>query len=320
MVSGRGLGLTGGTLDKLESIEGYRTDLSVAESAAVLQQVGAFIVGASERIAPADRRLYALRDVTGTVESIPLITASILSKKLAANLDALVMDVKVGSGAFMKTNEQAFELCQSLISVGKQAGLPTTAIVTDMDQPLGAAVGNAIEVNESIDVLQGGGPPEVREVTVELGANLLLQVGRATDRDEAITRLAGSLADGSAYERFQAMIAAQGGQLRGRLPLADKHVMTASQSGFVQSLACEAIGTTVVAMGGGRRKVGDRIDHRVGVEVQCRVGDAVQAGQPILTAYYHGDDRGEYLERLSGAVTIVPVPVQPRPLVIRRFD
>jgi pyrimidine-nucleoside phosphorylase len=320
MISGRGLGLTGGTLDKLESIEGFRTDLSVPESAAVLQQVGAFIVGASQQIAPADRRLYALRDVTGTVESVPLITASILSKKLAANLDALVMDVKVGSGAFMKTNDQAFELCESIIRVGKQAGLPTTAIVTDMDQPLGAAVGNAIEVNESIDVLQGGGPGEVREVTVELGANLLLQFGRATDRGEAIKRLTESLTDGSAYERFQAMIAAQGGKLRGRLPLADQHVLNASQSGFVQSLACETIGTTVVAMGGGRRKVGDRIDHRVGVEVQCRVGDAVQAGQPILTAYCQSDDHAESLQRLSAAVTIVPEPVQPKPLIVRRFD
>ena len=191
MISGRGLGLTGGTLDKLESIDGFQTQLPPDQSHKVLREVGAFIVGASERIAPADRKLYALRDVTGTVESIPLITASILSKKLAANLDALVMDVKTGNGAFMKTQQQATELAESLVRVGRQAGLPTTALLPDMDQPLGQSIGNAIEVNESVEVLQGLGG-EVRDLTIELCAELLVQVRVAATLDDARVRLAAS--------------------------------------------------------------------------------------------------------------------------------
>lgn len=188
MISGRGLGLTGGTLDKLESIDGFQTQLPPDQSLRVLREVGAFIVGASERIVPADRRLYALRDVTGTVESIPLITASILSKKLAANLNALVMDVKTGSGAFMKTQQQATELAESLVRVGRQAGLPTSVILSDMDQPLGQSVGNAVEINESVAVLEGH-RGEVRDLTIELCAELLMQVGVAATLDDGRLRL-----------------------------------------------------------------------------------------------------------------------------------
>ena len=191
MISGRGLGLTGGTLDKLESISGFCTQLSTDQSNRVLAEAGAFIAGASERIAPADRKLYALRDVTGTVESIPLITSSILSKKLAANLDALVMDVKVGSGAFMKTHDHAEQLARTIVSVGRRAGLHTTAILSDMDQPLGSAIGNAIEVNEAIEVLRGEGPYEVRELTIELCVGLLVQAQVTATREEAIRRLTG---------------------------------------------------------------------------------------------------------------------------------
>lgn len=320
MISGRGLGLSGGTLDKLESIDGYRTDLSVEESSAVLRKVGAFIVGASQRVAPADRQLYALRDVTGTVESIPLITASILSKKLAASLDALVMDVKVGQAAFMKSNDRAFELAESLIRVGGQAGLPTTAIVSDMDQPLGAAIGNVIEVNEAIELLRGGGPAEVRQLTVELAANLLLQVGLESTRDVAVQKLASTLDDGRAYERFEVMIAAQGGNLRGPLALPQAHPVIAAKSGFLQRFDCDAIGQAVVAMGGGRRKVGDPIDHRVGVEVHARIGDVVEKGQPILTAYFDGRERVDYLRELSDAICVVSEQVDPRPLIVKRYS
>ncbi len=320
MISGRGLGLSGGTLDKLESIPGYRTDLSVAESSIVLEKVGAFIVGASQRVAPADRRLYALRDVTGTVESIPLITASILSKKLAASLDALVMDVKVGQAAFMKTNERAAELAESLIRVGGQAGLPTTAIISDMDQPLGEAIGNAIEVNEAIDILRGEGPAEVIQLTVELAANLLLQEGLASTRDEAVPKLAATIADGTAYERFEAMVEAQGGKINGHLPLARPRSIVASKSGYLQRFDCDAIGQIVVALGGGRRQIGDQIDHSVGVRVHARIGDMVERGQPILTAYFDGDDRLEYLRALSDSVSIVPERVNAHPLIVKRLD
>ncbi len=320
MISGRGLGLSGGTLDKLEAIPGYRTDLSVDESSAVLEKLGTFIVGASQRVAPADRRLYALRDVTGTVESIPLITASILSKKLSASLDALVMDVKVGQAAFMKSEDQALALAESLIRVGSQAGLPTTAIISDMDQPLGQAVGNAIEVNEAMDVLRGEGPREVRDLTVELAANLLLQVQRMATRDDAITKLSSTLDNGSAYERFEAMVRAQGGSLTGRLPLAAEHPIAAPESGYLQGFDCGAIGRTVVSLGGGRRQVGDQINHSVGVRVHARIGDKVEQGEPILTAYFDGDDPGEYLKELSAAVSIVGESIPRRALILKRLD
>ncbi len=221
MISGRGLGITGGTLDKLESIEGFRTQIGIEESSRILAQVGAFIIGADERIAPADRRLYALRDVTGTVESIPLITASILSKKLAASLDALVIDVKAGCGAFMRTAAEAGELAQSLVRVGKQAGLPTVALLTDMDQPLGTAVGNAIEVQESIDVLRGA-QGVVRELTIELCASLLLQTKSIDSIDAARRRLAELLDGGAAMERFEKMVHAQGGRLPKRFEIAPR--------------------------------------------------------------------------------------------------
>ncbi len=207
MISGRGLGLTGGTLDKLESIEGFQTQLTVDESSRVLRDVGAFIIGASDDIAPADRSLYALRDVTGTVESIPLITASILSKKLAANLDALVMDVKAGSGAFMKDEAQATELAESLVRIGQLAGLPTSAILSDMDQPLGESIGNAVEVNESVDVLRGRGG-EVRELSIELAADLLVRAQAARNLPEARLRLSETIDSGRAMERFERLVRA----------------------------------------------------------------------------------------------------------------
>ncbi len=322
MISGRGLGLTGGTLDKLEAIAGFEVNLDTSRSAAVLRQAGAFIISAGPSIAPADRRLYALRDVTGTVESIPLITASILSKKLAASLDALVMDVKVGGVAFMKSLGAAAALADSLCRVGKQAGLPTTALVTDMDQPLGVAVGNANEVNESLDVLAGRrrdvpAIEAVRELTVRLSAQLLVAVRVEETTDVATKRLHRALDDGSAMERFERMVAAQGGKLDGPLPVAAPEDVTAEADGWVASVDCHAIGSTVVAMGGGRRKMGDPIDHSVGIEVLVRVGDRVKRGQPVLRVHCPVGYRKKYLGALIQAVQLNENAVEPLPLILQ---
>ncbi|TWU49820.1 thymidine phosphorylase [Rubripirellula reticaptiva] len=319
MVSGRGLGLTGGTLDKLESIEGFTVDQTPEASAKILNQVGAFIVGASERIAPADRRLYALRDVTGTVESIPLITASILSKKLAANLDALVMDVKTGSGAFMKTPADAAALAKSLVSVGQQAGLPTIALMTDMDQPLGQTIGNAIEVNESVDVLRGQAG-EVRDLTIELCAELLVQVQVCETIELARSKLVAAIDNGAAFEKFEQLVAAQGGRLRYPLPIADATPILAKQAGFIASLDCNVIGQSVVALGGGRRKTGDAIDHRVGIRVHHRIGDRVELGDPIATLHCHAGQASDYAGILANSVQISHDPVAKRPLILERFE
>ena len=276
MISGRGLGLTGGTLDKLEAIEGFQVRLTPEQSSGVLRKVGAFIVGADENTAPADRRLYALRDVTGTVESVPLITASILSKKLAANLDALVMDVKVGSGAFMKTHEDASRLAKSLARVGSQAGLPTSVIMSDMDQPLGKAVGNAIEVNEAIDVLKGGGPPEVRELTIELSAETLVQVGVDESIESARTRLAREIDCGNAMQRWQEMVALQGGDPSKPLDVFPALDVKSAESGYVTKIDSVKIGEAVLELGGGRRRKEDQIDPRVGVTMLVNIGDRVE--------------------------------------------
>jgi pyrimidine-nucleoside phosphorylase len=320
MISGRGLGLTGGTLDKLEAIPGFRTDLSVDQSSRVLRDVGAFIVSASERIAPADRRLYALRDVTGTVESVPLITASILSKKLAASLDALAMDVKVGSAAFMKTIEDAKALADSLQRVGSAAGLPTSVLITDMDQPLGKAIGNANEVNESIAILQGKGAGDpalrgVRDLTVQLCASLLVSVHVARDREDAVVLLNRALDDGSAMERFQAMIVAQGGRWTGDLPVAPGVPVHASHSGYVCQIDCHTIGSTIVSLGGGRRMIGDPIDPMVGIQMHVRIGDRVERGQPVLDLHCHADQRNDYVRRLVDTIAVTDRHVPARPLV-----
>ncbi|KAA5546982.1 thymidine phosphorylase [Roseiconus nitratireducens] len=321
MISGRGLGLSGGTLDKLESIPGLRTNLSGEAADDVLNRAGAFIIGASESIAPADRRLYALRDVTGTVESVPLITASILSKKLAANLDALVMDVKVGGGAFMKTQKQAAELATSLRQVGNAAGLPTSTLLSDMDQPLGRAIGNAIEVNEAVAVLQNQDTLDpalttVRELTLALSAPLLLQVGFADDASEAKRMLEKALQDGSAMERFELMVAGQGGRWEKQLPVAPGHVIEATEDGFVAGIDCRAIGTTIVSIGGGRRQTQDPIDPAVGIECRVRIGERVLRGQPILVLHCHRNQESEYLDGLRDVVTVTPERVSPNPVVI----
>lgn len=319
MISGRGLGITGGTLDKLESIEGLRTDLSSAEADRILQQVGSFIMGANQQIAPADRRLYALRDVTGTVESVPLITASILSKKLAANLDALVLDVKTGSGAFMQREADAIELAESLVRIGGAAGLPTLALLTDMDQPLGWGVGNAIEVNEAVEVLQGGSGA-VRELTIELGASLLTQVGVEASLEAARQRLTRSLDGGAALERFERLVQLQGGRLKTPLPLAPAEEITADRDGFLVRYDCRTLGEVVVELGGGRRQLQDRIDHRVGLHVFHRIGDRITAGEPLVRLHGGTAASGQFIAKIRGAISIADEAVDPPPLILRRLN
>ena len=316
MVSGRGLGLTGGTLDKLESIEGFRVDYSLDETTQLLDQTGAFIISANESIAPADRRLYALRDVTGTVESIPLITASILSKKLSASLDALVMDVKVGSGAFMKTYEEALALATSLKKVGQEAGLPTTALITDMDQPLGEAIGNAVEVNEAVQVLQGK-PGVVRDLTIELCTVLLSQVKAGAPTPSIKMQLEDAIDSGQAMERFERMIHAQSGHWRGPLPLEKEHVITATQAGTIAGFDCRALGQTIVSLGGGRHRQGDPINHRVGLRIHHRVGEPVSQGDPILTLHCDTSEYPEYANLIRDAVLVSKQRVLPHNLILQ---
>lgn len=308
MISGRGLGHTGGTLDKLESIPGFRCEFAPEQREKILKEVGAFIVSADESIAPADKKLYALRDVTSTVDSIPLITASILSKKLAESLDALVMDVKVGSGAFMQTVDDAESLAESLQEVGSQAGLPTAVMLTEMDQPLGRAVGNAIEVNESLEIMDGRGPTDVRELVVESAATLMVQVGLADDHDAARRASIQMIDGGQTRERFDQMVRAQGGELpsedRGRLPLAKSHTVLASSSGFIASVDCRALGRLVTRIGGGRIRACDPIDPAVGLMLHHRIGDFVERDTPLVTVHAHDPFTFDYSGDVESAFTI----------------
>jgi pyrimidine-nucleoside phosphorylase len=290
MLSGRGLGATGGTLDKLEAIPGFRTNLSLQEITRLTQSVGCVITGASHELAPADRKLYALRDVTATVPSIPLITASIMSKKLAESLDALVLDVKFGSGAFMKSLDQATQLAHSLVDTGERMGVRTSALLTDMNQPLGRMCGNAVEVLEAIDVLKGGGPEDVRLLTIELCAELLIATRFESDRDSALVRCESLLSGGAAYERYCRMVHAQGGDPDAALPVAPAFELIADQAGIVSAIDTEALGLAIIEMGGGRRKMGDAIDHSVGIEMLVRLGDRVSVGMPLVQIFSHQPD------------------------------
>ena len=285
MLSGRGLGATGGTLDKLEAIPGFRTNLSLDEITRLTQSVGCVITGASAELAPADRKLYALRDVTATVPSIPLITGSIMSKKLAESLVALVLDVKFGSGAFMKTREQATLLAHSLVNTGERMGVHTTALLTDMNQPLGRMCGNAVEVMESIDVLKGGGPADVRLLTLELCADLLVSTGVEKTLKYAVSRCARHLDDGSAFERYCRMVRAQGGDPDAELRVAKATDLVADKDGVISAMDTEALGLVIISLGGGRRKMGDPIDHSVGLEMLVRIGDRVSRGTPLVKIF-----------------------------------
>lgn len=285
MLSGRGLGPTGGTLDKLESIPGFRTSLSVHEIQQLTQDVGCVITGTTRELAPADRRLYAIRDVTATVPSIPLITSSILSKKLAESLQGLVLDVKFGSGAFMKTPQAARELARSLISVCAALGTPGTALLTSMNQPLGRMCGNALEVQECLDVLSGHGPADVRQLTLALAAEILLLTRRCSNLQQALDTAAAPLDSGLAMERFQKMVHAQGGRINDLPPAATAVDFCAHRSGWVKSIETEQLGLALIELRAGRRRLEDPLDHSAGLEMLVQPGDQVDAGQPLLRVF-----------------------------------
>jgi pyrimidine-nucleoside phosphorylase len=317
MISGRGLGATGGTLDKLESIPGFQVNLSMEQIRRQVDDTGCVIAGASDEIAPADRRLYALRDVTATVPSIPLITASILSKKLAEGLHALVFDVKTGSGAFMKSVDRAATLARSLVTVATELGVPSRALLTDMNQPTGKMVGNANEINEAVDVLQGGGPPDVRALTIELAVAVLTMLPGSNRPDPlALSRqLAGLLDGGAAMERFERMCQAQGANWTGPLPCAQRHAVIASEAGWIESINAEELGWIVIELKGGRTRLGDKLDHSTGIEVLARIGDRIERGQPLAMLICHNDDKGRVEQRLADAFQIGSQVVDVVPLI-----
>jgi pyrimidine-nucleoside phosphorylase len=282
--------------------------------------VGCVISGATADLVPADRKLYALRDVTGTVPSIPLITASIMSKKLAEGLDALVLDVKHGSGAFMKTLEDARALAKSMVDTGKRMGVPTTALITDMNQPLGRMAGNAVEVNESIDALRGEGPADLMEVTLELGAELLVSTKREATPAAGRKRLEKAITSGAGLEKFREMVAAQGGDLDAPRPLAPAHEVVSPKHGYVTAIDTEKLGYAIIDLGGGRKQLGDALDLSVGLEMLVRLGDVVEQGQPLVRVFAKPQAAGQVRDELLAAITIGDNPIEAPPLIVERIE
>jgi thymidine phosphorylase len=313
-LSGRGLGHTGGTLDKLESIPGWRASLSNEEMLRQLEDVGAVICAAGPGLVPADRKLYALRDVTGTVESIPLIASSIMSKKIAEGAGALVLDVKVGSGAFMKTQESARELAKTMVDLGRAEGMTTVALLTDMSVPLGLTAGNALEVAESVEVLNGGGPSDITELTIALAREMVAAVG-LDDHDPA-----DQLASGAAMEVWRSMIKAQGGDPDADLPVArETDVITAERDGILQSLDALAVGEAAWRLGAGRARKEHAVQAGAGVVLHAKPGVRVRAGQPLLTLHTDTPERfARAREALATAYEIGDVAPQAQPLILDR--
>lgn len=309
--SGRGLGHTGGTLDKMESISGFSAALSGTRVRDQLSEIGAAIFSAGQ-LAPADVKLYALRDITGTVESLPLVAASVMSKKLAEGTDALVLDVKVGSGAFMKDLDDARELARRMVALGTAHGVATRALITDMGVPLGCTVGNAIEVAEALEVLAGGGPPDVVALTVRLAHEMLALAG-IDDADPAQ-----ALRDGTAMDRFTAMVTAQGGDLSQPLPLGScTETVTADRGGFMGDIDAMAVAQAAWRLGAGRSRPGERVQHGAGVRIHRRPGEPVAAGQTLFTLYTDTAERtGAALAALDGGFAIGDTPPLPRPLIL----
>ncbi|HSS25450.1 MAG TPA: thymidine phosphorylase [Mycobacterium sp.] len=312
--SGRGLGHTGGTLDKLESIAGFTAALSNQRVRDQLVDVGAAIFAAGE-LAPADAKLYSLRDVTATVESLPLIASSVMSKKLAEGAGALVLDVKVGSGAFMTSEAQCRELAHTMIELGAAHGVPTRALLTDMNCPLGATVGNALEVAESLEVLAGGGPPDVVELTLRL-AREMLELAGIDGRDPAQT-----LRDGTAMDRFRRLVAAQGGDLSVPLPIgAQSETVTAGRGGTMGDIDATAVGLAAWRLGAGRSRPGEQVQFGAGVRIHRRPGEPVAAGEPLFTLYTDTPERfGAAMAELDGGWSVGDTPPVPRPLIIDRI-
>jgi pyrimidine-nucleoside phosphorylase len=296
-MSGRGLGHTGGTLDKLESIPGYRIDLTIDAFKQVLRTVGTSIIGQTASLAPADKKLYALRDVTATVESVPLIAASVMSKKIAEGSDALLLDVKCGDGAFMKDLDNARALAGEMVSIGTHAGVRTEAYISDMDAPLGAAVGNALEIVECLETLKGSGDRDLVAVVTRLASRMVVLAGLESDDAVATARVTSALDSGGAMQTFVRMIEAQGGDPRivdeyRRLPTAPAHeTLTSPRAGYVTAVRAEAIGRASMLLGAGRERAGDAVDHAVGIVMRVKPGDRVQAGDPLLVLH-HRDGHG----------------------------
>jgi pyrimidine-nucleoside phosphorylase len=320
MMSGRGLGHTGGTLDKLEAIPGFRVNLTLEEMKAALEKTGCAMLGQTAQIAPADKKLYALRDVTGTVESIPLISASIMSKKIAEGIDALVLDVKTGRGAFMKSEADSRRLAESLVAIGNASGVRTEAVITAMDAPLGCAVGNVLEVIECVEVLKGGGPADLVEVTVELTARMLVLGQVARDKADAVRRVRAAIASGQGLDRLQRIVANQGGDPRvieepARLPSAPgRHFVRASHSGHVTKVDAELVGRASVALGAGRDRVEDPIDPAVGILVRAKPGTLVSTSDPVLEIHFREQSRLDaalLLAELAFEVGDAPPPAAP---------
>jgi pyrimidine-nucleoside phosphorylase len=313
-MSGRGLGYTGGTLDKLESIPGYRTDLSAAEFVEVLRDVGVSIIGQSASLAPADKKLYALRDVTATVESVPLIAASIMSKKLAEGSTALVLDVKCGRGAFMKTEGDARTLARALVAIGRAAGVPTHALISRMDDPLGRAIGNALEIAECLQLLRGHGPADLTALIIMLATRMVM-LGTAASGDEAETVVRAALSSGAALSRFRAMVARHGGDATivdapERLPRAQHtRAVTAPRAGYVTGLDAATLGRAALHLGAGRARAGDPIDHAAGVVIELPPGAPVRANDPVLRLHYNDPQLlDEALTLAQSAIAIGDMP------------
>jgi len=326
-MTGRSLGFSGGTVDKLESIPGYRTDLSTEEFKAQLKRIGIVLTGQSADLVPADRKLYALRDVTATVESIPLIVSSVMSKKLATGSDAILLDVKAGSGAFMKTPGEAEALARALVRLGTQAGRKVVALISDMSQPLGWAVGNALELREAINTLHEGGPTDFRDHCIVVAAEMLMLGGAAQDASEALTMAMETLSSGAAWRKFVELVEAQGGDVRyvedpERLPKARLvKPVPAPRSGYLAGLDAAETGRAVLELGGERRRKEDPIDHSVGVIVHYKVGELVQKETPLFTIYANDPAQMEAArERLLAAHTFSDTPIQRPPLFYRRIS
>lgn len=323
-MSGRGLGHTGGTIDKLESFAGFRTDITTEQFLSQVNRIGVAIMGQTADLAPADKKLYALRDVTATVDQMSLIASSIMSKKLAAGADAIVLDVKTGSGAFMKKEEDAEALAREMVRIGNGAGRKTTAVITDMDQPLGFAVGNALEVREAIDTLSGNGPEDFLELCLTLGSHMLLAAGKADSEKQAGEKLRGVIADGSALKKLADFVAAQGGDADmvyhpERLPRAAfTESVCAGSDGYISRIICDEVGICSLMLGGGRETKEDLIDLSVGIVFHKKKGDAVQSGDVVATL--HANDKEKLAaakSRLLRAIAVSAEPVSKVPLIKR---
>jgi pyrimidine-nucleoside phosphorylase len=323
MISGRGLGHTGGTLDKLDSIPGFRTNLSVAEFRRVVEEVGCCISGQTAALVPSDKKMYALRDVTATVDSIPLIASSILSKKKASGISGLLMDVKTGSGAFMKTEERSRALATAMVGLGKALGLTVRAFITEMGQPLGVWAGNAVEIVETIDVLAGRGPEDTTALVVRFAAEMMVMGGKAAGVEEGSAKVRAAIADGRGLAKLAQMVEAQGGDPKvvddpSRLPLAKgREAFRAPRAGFVQSMDCEKMGQAVVALGGGRLRMEDSVDFAVGLEIHRKLGDAVAQGEPLVTVRYSDAARLPQAQAMLGRAYVISDEPAGRPLLVK---